>query len=141
MAVLLEVTTLSMRDSPTLQGTTLTAPRGGLPAAAEELAMQRLMFMLGVLALVSCGGDPHGMPREQSAPATVPSGYFKLRQDKRLCLWPDCGGDFYRAVNRDQTACASGAAADECYVGALELAPQPADPSTLIVQGTVVPRE
>ena len=88
-----------------------------------------------VLFAAACGEDeqqnnwaptPVAMPapaptQAHVVPAALAPGFYQLRPDLRLCMWPYCGGDFVRLVNRTQTQCANGAFAPECYVAQLEL--------------------
>lgn len=44
------------------------------------------------------------------------------RRDVRKCAAPACGGFFVQRVNQDETTCADGKVAKECYVGTVDLA-------------------
>jgi uncharacterized protein DUF6748 len=88
-----------------------------------------------VLAVQACGEDeqssifaptPVAMPapagyRAEVVPTPLTPGFYELRADRRMCMWPYCGGYFIRLVGRDKTECARGVYATECYVASLEL--------------------
>lgn len=47
--------------------------------------------------------------------------YIVTRRDYRKCAFPLCGGYYVKQVNREQTQCADGTSAEECYVAELDL--------------------
>jgi Domain of unknown function (DUF6748) len=101
----------------------------------------RPLFMLPVLAMLfaSCGDDElaplpaqelftpksaslapnEPMPASQ-LPKLPPPDYYTIERDYRMCRFPLCGGFFLAAVDRSQTLCGNGVAAERCYVATLE---------------------
>ncbi|HPH64136.1 MAG TPA: hypothetical protein PLF40_00250 [Kofleriaceae bacterium] len=56
---------------------------------------------------------------------------YTLRHDDRRCRFPECGGWWLSRINFEQTKCANGVWASECYVGALDWTPAALDPVTI----------
>jgi hypothetical protein len=50
------------------------------------------------------------------ADGVATSNWFIARQDPRKCVYPLCGGLWVRKVNQEETVCADGKKAAECYV-------------------------
>jgi hypothetical protein len=82
---------------------------------------------LGLLLGMSCGVDDrlegaadHVLAEQGPEPRSRPL-YFGVRADLRRCAAPTCGGSFIRALNSEQTTCADGSKAAECYVAELDL--------------------
>ena len=82
---------------------------------------------LGLLLGVGCEPDAvsettsDDVLASQSAELRSDALYFSARPDLRRCAAPACGGSFVRALNREQTSCADGSKAPECYVAELDL--------------------
>jgi hypothetical protein len=53
------------------------------------------------------------------------STYFSIRRDTRRCASPLCGGYWVRRVNHEQSPCADGRYASECYVAEVDWNGQP----------------
>src|SRR5688572_10926606 len=67
--------------------------------------------------------------------------YFLVRQDRRRCMSPLCGGYFVKRVNQSRTRCANGRRMPECYVAKIDWQGQPEiDPGKALVRGDVVAR-
>lgn len=76
------------------------------------------------------------------APRLLAAGdYFLVRQDRRRCISPLCGGYFVKRVNQSWTLCANGRRMAECYVAEIDWDGQPeVDPGKALVRGEIVPR-
>jgi hypothetical protein len=102
--------------------------------------------VLGITVLLLSACSPPDDGSEHSSPLAAPAGsvYYTMRPDLRVCIWPFCGGVWIRAANSDQTQCADGSVANECYVAKLEaaMASQSAlgDVTRLVVRGEIQPR-
>lgn len=46
--------------------------------------------------------------------------YYSVRQDFRRCVFPLCGGNWVKEVNRKLTRCVDGSFAEECYVATFD---------------------
>lgn len=67
--------------------------------------------------------------------------YFLVRQDRRRCISPLCGGYFVKRVNQSRTRCANGRWMSECYVAEIDWnGQQEVDPGKALVRGDVVAR-
>ena len=67
--------------------------------------------------------------------------YFLVRQDRRRCMSPLCGGYFVKRVNQSRTRCANGRWMSECYVAEIDWNGQPeVDPGKALVRGDIVAR-
>ena len=67
--------------------------------------------------------------------------YFLVRQDRRRCISPRCGGYFVKRVNQARTRCANGRWMSECYVAEIDWSGQPeVDPGKALVRGDIVAR-
>jgi hypothetical protein len=81
---------------------------------------------LGLWLGLGCGADDlpetdDGQELASQTDALLGETYFAARPDLRRCAAPRCGGSFVRALNREQTTCADGRSAPECYVANLDL--------------------
>lgn len=92
------------------------------------------LLSLTLLLTQACAAQPGGRPDDAIGPedlgsedsalrvaASESSTYYALRHDFRRCAWPFCGGYWVREVNHDETTCADGTTASECYVTDLDL--------------------
>ncbi|MGZ5481615.1 MAG: DUF6748 domain-containing protein [Pyrinomonadaceae bacterium] len=67
--------------------------------------------------------------------------YYFVRQDRRRCISPLCGGYFVKRVNQSRTRCANGRRMSECYVAEIDWKGQPeVDPGKALLRGDVVAR-
>lgn len=67
--------------------------------------------------------------------------YFLLRQDRRRCISPLCGGYFVRRANQSRTRCGNGRWMSECYVAEIDWNGQPeVEPGKALVRGEIVAR-
>ena len=93
-------------------------------------------LVLVVLFAAACGDDeqqqngwsptrvafaPSTGFRAEVVPTSLTPGFYQVRADLRMCMWPYCGGYFVHLVNRGKTECAPGVFATECYVASMEL--------------------
>lgn len=66
--------------------------------------------------------DPEeGEVEERAAGVDQSTFYIVTRRDFRKCAFPMCGGYYVKRVNRDETMCADGVLAEECYVAEFDL--------------------
>jgi Domain of unknown function (DUF6748) len=80
------------------------------------------VFVMLSLVLGACFPDDEAEATSSLAAPPAGSAYYTVRPDLRLCMWPYCGGVFLRAVNLENTQCADGSLAIECYVARLNAA-------------------
>jgi hypothetical protein len=84
-----------------------------------------------VAAMTACGGstsagqesDPTeaaSAPRTAGGSLNSAGPYYFLERDMRDCLFPQCGGVFYRLANFSTTLCADGETRDRCYAALLD---------------------
>src|SRR5687767_32432 len=67
--------------------------------------------------------------------------YFLVRQDRRRCISPLCGGYFVKRVNQSWTPCADGRRMRECYVAEIDWNGQPEiDPAKALLRGDIIAR-
>ncbi len=67
--------------------------------------------------------------------------YFLVRQDRRRCISPLCGGYFVKRVNQSRTRCANGRWMPECYVAEIDWNGQAeVDPGKALIRGDIVAR-
>lgn len=94
----------------------------------------RILCVTAVLAQ-GCAAQPGGRPDDAIGPNDLASDdaalrvgsaesstYYTARPDYRRCAWPFCGGFWVSEVNHEETTCADGSTAAECYVTDLDLA-------------------
>ena len=93
-----------------------------------------------VLLLSACAPPDDALVQSSLEAAPAGSVYYTVRPDLRLCMWPFCGGVWIHAINSDQTKCAGGTIAAECYVAKLETPVEVGDVTALVVRGTLVSR-
>jgi len=122
--------------------------------------IQKVGFV-AVIAILSCAfgmwpptsGSSHQPDRAQllmnsaeiNSPTPEPlagSGeYFLVRQDRRRCISPLCGGYFVKRVNRSTTRCADGRWMRECYVAEIDWnRQQEIEPVKALLRGEIVAR-
>ena len=117
--------------------------------------LQRVSFVavIGILSLAvgmwpatSGSSHPPG-PKQFSANSSAPGplagvgDYFLVRQDRRRCVSPLCGGYFVKRVNQRWTRCANGRWMRECYVAEIDWNGQPeVDPGKALLRGDIVAR-
>lgn len=84
----------------------------------------RLALSAFALALVTTGcavnvehdnDESGGIDEDEAAVATGASTFYRVRRDFRKCMYPMCGGVWYRQVNLAKTNCVGGGSADWCY--------------------------
>jgi hypothetical protein len=81
---------------------------------------------LSLLALGACNGTGIGADSQnvidQNGADDAPAEQLLIvsRQDFRECTFPMCGGVFVKAIDAEQTICADGTRADDCYVAAID---------------------
>lgn len=67
--------------------------------------------------------------------------YFIVREDRRRCASPLCGGYFVRRVNQSRTRCADRTWKSECYVAEIDWRGVPeVEPSKALLRGDIVAR-
>ena len=109
-----------------------------------------LSFAVGMWPPTS-GSSPQTDPELLSAnspetnslvPRLLAAGdYFLVRQDRRRCISPLCGGYFVKRVNQSWTRCANGRRMPECYVAEIDWEGQPeVDPGKALLRGEIVAR-
>ncbi|MGQ0763010.1 MAG: DUF6748 domain-containing protein [Acidobacteriota bacterium] len=122
--------------------------------------VQKITFV-AVIAILSCAvgmwpptsGSSHPPEPEQLSanssgtesltpqPFAGSGDYFLIRQDRRRCISPLCGGYFVKRVNQSRTRCANGRWMRECYVAEIDWKGQPeVDPGKALVRGEIVAR-
>ncbi|HEY5838390.1 MAG TPA: DUF6748 domain-containing protein [Pyrinomonadaceae bacterium] len=85
--------------------------------------------------------NSHGTDSLGPEPLAASGDYFLVRQDRRRCISPLCGGYFVKRVNQSRTRCANGRWMSECYVAEIDWKGQPEiDPGKALVRGDVVAR-
>jgi hypothetical protein len=60
--------------------------------------------------------EPIAARTNGSSSSAGASIYYSIRQDRRLCPYPYCGGYWISAVNQRKTHCLYGRPAEQCYV-------------------------
>lgn len=73
----------------------------------------------------------------------VPEGgtFYLVREDRRRCISPLCGGYWLKRVNRASTRCANGRWMKECYVAEIDWNGQPqVEPDKAVLRGSIVAR-
>ena len=66
------------------------------------------------------------------------SNFYSIRQDRRRCASPMCGGYFVKLVNQTRTRCSDGRSMTECYVASIDWNGQPeADRDGAVVRGSL----
>jgi hypothetical protein len=84
-----------------------------------------VLGLAGAFSAVGCSGvadtqvvDSDVIEADEAADSlSETSTYFIFtRNDYRKCMWPACGGEYVKRVNRASTKCADGKSAKECYV-------------------------
>lgn len=105
-----------------------------------------LSFTVGMWPATSGSSQPPD-PQQFSANSSAPEllagvgDYFLVRQDRRRCISPLCGGYFVKRVNQWRTRCANGRWMRECYVAEIDWNGQPeADPGKALLRGDIVAR-
>src|SRR5688500_1902707 len=94
-----------------------------------------LSFAIGMWPSTS-GSSPSPDPEQVSANShgtnslaprllAASGDYFLVRQDRRRCMSPLCGGYFVKRVNQSRTRCANGRWMPECYVAEIDWQGQP----------------
>ena len=122
--------------------------------------VQKVRFVV-VLTVLSCAvaiwppalGSSHQPELEQISansrgrnsllpePLAGSGEYFLVRQDRRRCMFPLCGGYFVKRVNQSWTRCANGRRASECYVAEIDWQGQPEiDPGKALLRGDIIAR-
>ena len=89
------------------------------------------LFFATAVAGVGCSGaesspqvaDIDAVDADESADSLAEtSTYFIFSSaDYRKCMWPMCGGDYVKRVNRASTKCADGTSSANCYVSGIDL--------------------
>ena len=87
------------------------------------------LFFVGAFGVSACSSagssvaDIDVLEADEAADSLAQtSTYFVYsRSDLRRCMWPICGGDYVKRVNRVSTKCADGAYAEDCYVSGVDL--------------------
>ncbi|HEX6187950.1 MAG TPA: DUF6748 domain-containing protein [Pyrinomonadaceae bacterium] len=105
-----------------------------------------LSFAVGMWPATSGSSHPPD-PKQFSANSSAPGSlagvgdYFLVRQDRRRCISPLCGGYFVKRVNQRWTRCANGRWMRECYVAEIDWNGQPeVDPGKALLHGDIVAR-
>ena len=122
--------------------------------------VQKTSFVV-VIAMLSCavgmwppsfGSSPQPAREQLSATSdathsleprllAASGDYFLVRQDRRRCISPLCGGYFVRRVNQSRTRCGNGRWMKECYVAEIDWNGQPEiDPGKALLRGEIVAR-
>lgn len=85
------------------------------------MSLRSLLGLLAVAALTGgCAvhadrGDEGDVDGDEAALKSPAHTFYRVRQDFRRCMYPLCGGIFYRQVNLEKTNCVGGGSADWCY--------------------------
>jgi hypothetical protein len=88
----------------------------------------------GACAISAQPDDTDGdVAADEAAVSRTPS-FYAVRQDFRKCMFPMCGGVFYRKLNNEKTRCLDGGKALECYAASLDATALNAD---ALVGGTL----
>jgi len=91
-----------------------------LIAAAMPLALTACTSSDVIDDLAGEEGDGDAAGKADGGPDTF--DYYTIRRDMRRCVAPACGGYWVAKVNKEDTKCAVGGKAAECYVAELDLA-------------------
>lgn len=85
--------------------------------------------------------NSHGTNSLWPEPLAGSGEYYLVRQDRRRCVSPLCGGYFVKRVNQSRTRCANGRWMSECYVAEIDWNNQmEVEPSKALLRGNVVAR-
>jgi hypothetical protein len=86
------------------------------------MTLRSIFAVLAVSSLVGCAvnadrADTEGDVDGDEAAASKSPAYtfYRVRRDFRKCMFPMCGGVYYRQVNVAKTNCVGGGSAEWCY--------------------------
>jgi hypothetical protein len=111
--------------------------------------MNRVLASLFAFAVLTGGcavssehDDEGSVDADEAAASTTPS-FYAVRQDYRRCMYPMCGGVWYRKLNNAETRCLDGGKAAECYAANFDTSAIKGvvDPSTPILYLATVKAE
>jgi hypothetical protein len=128
----------------------LVLSSGATPQTTEAVQRQQAFTVIApdssILESFTASSPPENdrnLTLESSAPSPDPlsstSTFYSVREDRRRCLSPLCGGYFVKRVNLPLTRCPNGRYLAECYVAEIDWNGQAqVEPGEALLRGSMV---